>query len=183
MATYRKCTLPALKVTQRPTNRPKSTTLVHRSMSNSSASAECLDPRPSDPSSEVQESLPPLVDMVPDFIEPTEHELSRQSSAAGWNEIRNALRTAVTENAAMPQGQLCIMCAEVACLQCQRCGPQGFFCSQCFPKFHSKVNIFHIPEKWEVRIISDVSHFIKADIDETQNLANIAVPISITAVT
>ena len=149
MASYRKFSLPALKVTRWSAVGPKSTTSVYRRLGN--PTVEVLDQH-LQPGLELQESLPPLVDMVSDCTEPTEHELSCRSSVAGWEEIRDELRTAVTENAAMPQGQLCVKCAEIACIRCQRCGPFGFFCSECFSNVHSEVNLFHIPEKWEVRL-------------------------------
>ena len=155
---YSKFNLPVLKLTHRPTTAPKTVTFVHRS------SSSHLDSVPVDYSG--LDSGPELgtLDHKGCFLEessssglescePTEHELSCKSSVAGWEGIRLKLRTSVTEGAAMPLGQKCIMCEETACYRCQQCGPLGYFCSSCFMKLHSRINIFHVPEQWEVCIL------------------------------
>ena len=58
---------------------------------------------------------------------------------------------AVTESTAMPFDQLCLNCQGTASLRCQRCGPFGSYCLECFNKLHKTVNIFHVAEKFEVR--------------------------------
>lgn len=45
---------------------------------------------------------------MPDEIEePTQHELESRAAMAGWERIRNDLIDVVTEDAAMPVGQVC----------------------------------------------------------------------------
>ena len=66
--------------------------------------------------------------------------------------MRESILALVTEKAALEEGETCIVCAEVASLRCQRCGPLGFFCYQCFINVHSEANLFHVAEKWEVRL-------------------------------
>lgn len=144
---YRRYSLPPLKVTQRPTIGPKTTSSLYRVVNSQG------DPDPAPP---VELHTPSLDDTtatpVPGSLDPTEHELSCRASVTGWEKIRTGIRIAVTENAAMPLGQLCVICDDTACLRCQQCGPLSFFCSQCYMKFHSRVNIFHVAEKWEVII-------------------------------
>lgn len=153
MAAYRKSAVPALKVTRWSTSGEKSTSSVHRRLDNTNTEATSDQPQIPRLGNELQN---PIMDFemmshMQDNSEPTEHELSCLSSVAGWDEIRDKLRTAVTENAAMPQGQICINCAEIAWFRCQRCGPLGYFCSlSCYSHLHSGISLFHVPEKWEV---------------------------------
>ena len=66
------------------------------------------------------------------FHEPTEHELHCKSSVAGWDKIRKEIRMVVTEQAAMDEVQVCLLCGELAYLRCQHCGPFGFFAQNAF---------------------------------------------------
>ena len=72
-----------------------------------------------------------LDSFLPSDSQPTTHELESRASAAGWEKIRRELMTVVTENAAMPIGQVCINCESLASLRCQDCGPLRFFCTRC----------------------------------------------------
>ena len=92
------------------------------------------------------------------FHEPTEHELHCKSSVAGWDKVRKAIQMVVTEQAAMDEVPLCLLCGELANLRCQRCGPLGLFCSKCFLSYHSEANIFHVAEKWEVSNIDILNY-------------------------
>ena len=89
-------------------------------------------------------------DAISEIIEPTGHELESKASAAGWAVVRGGILTAVTEAAAMPLSQICHNCEHSATYRCQQCGPLGYFCEGCFLRSHSSMNIFHVPEKWEV---------------------------------
>ena len=150
---YRRYTLPSLKLTRRPTDGQKCISTIHRGINSCPTQAE-------EPGflhgvhSEESGILPGVSfpsqyqDGASDMIIPTEHELSCRSAVVGWDDIRDAV---VTENAAMPLDQLCRMCEEMSCLRCRFCGPSCFYCSQCFRKNHSDVNLFHVAEQWEVR--------------------------------
>ena len=148
---YRKFSLPPLRVTQRPTAAPKLSTLIQRggrsqAVPDVSTDPEAGDLAPNEPSFENEHNI----GITPDLLEPTEHELGCRSSVAGWDKIRDGIRMAVTENHAMPLGQVCIVCDDPSCLRCQQCGPFAYYCYPCFRKLHGYVNIFHIPEQWEV---------------------------------
>ena len=86
-----------------------------------------------------------------DLIEPTGHELEKQSMVAGWNSIRDEILSAAIEESAMPSNVMCFVCCEaMASLRCRKCGPSGHYCPGCFELCHQRVNIFHVAEKWEV---------------------------------
>ena len=142
---YNRLTLPALKLTKRPTVGSKSVDVLQRS--HPPPATQLLQQASPNPPS-FEELLPSTSGGTG---EPTEHELACRASVAGWKEVQEELRKAVTQSAAMPLGQLCIFCEEAACVRCRQCGPRGFFCSPCFTKMHSNINIFHVPETWEVR--------------------------------
>ena len=86
-----------------------------------------------------------------EVIESTSHELESKASAAGWAVLRSHILAAVTEMAAMPLSQICLLC-QFAFYRCQQCGSLGFYCQDCFLQCHSSVNIFHVPKKWEVTV-------------------------------
>ena len=96
------------------------------------------------------ESLAPQFFPSSDTDEPTTHELESRTSAYAWEKIQSDMLTVITEGAAMPPEQACIYCDSLASFRCQQCGPLGFFCSQCLDSSHKLVNLFHVPEKWEV---------------------------------
>lgn len=147
---YNRFTLLALRLTQRPTFGSKCTSIIHRSLSCSGAGPNDHPESPSSPLAEPQfDEL--FLDPAGTEPESTEHELRCLSSVEGWESIRDGLRKAVTESAAMPLDQRCVNCNEPASLRCQRCGPLGFYCSSCFGMLHCQVNVLHIPEKWEVK--------------------------------
>ena len=151
---YRKVTLPVLKLTHRPTAGRKSSESIHRGIfsqlqnpvepeDNTDYTPPCLD-SPTD-------TATAHCSITDNLVEPTGHELESRSIVAGWDCVRSGIIGAVTEVAAMPIGQLCHICEEAASLRCHRCGPLGFYCPVCFQKCHSRVNIFHVAEKWEVQ--------------------------------
>ncbi len=78
--------------------------------------------------------------------EPTHHELHCKASVKGWSEHRKRLLSVLTEHAAMPLGQLCMMCPNNALYRCK------FYCKECFCTQHKLANYFHVAEKWEVGI-------------------------------
>ena len=79
------------------------------------------------------------------------HAIREQASARAWQEIRPQLLRAAVEASAMPQTQVCIMCTERALYRCCECGSNAYYCQECFKKAHSKVNVFHVGEIWQVK--------------------------------
>ncbi len=54
----------------------------------------------------------------------------------------------------MPINQPCVICETVqASFRCRLCGPCGFFCWECFKSCHKHIQLFHVAEKWEVRLL------------------------------
>lgn len=150
---YRRFSLPSLKLTQRPVLGEKSIHFIKQG-SNSlfqgnkvqgNSGSDCTVDEESSRSLQMTDS-----EGMGDVIEVTSHELESKANAAGWAGVRRGMLTAVTEAAAMPLSQGCLNCDLSALFRCQQCGPLGFFCEECFLKCHSSVNIFHVPEKWEV---------------------------------
>ena len=78
------------------------------------------------------------------------HAVKQQASACAWSQIRSVLRTAVIESSGMPKNQLCISCPEKALYRCIQCGPNSYYCYDCFGGAHKLVNIFHVGELWQV---------------------------------
>lgn len=151
MAT-RKISLPSLKVTRRPSSGKTSVEHYQREVGLSDLQPVLLkDASESNQCTSTKE----LDDMgnsalFSDLEEPTGHELESRASIAGWDSVRRAIRTAVTEMAAMPLSQICLCCDTPASMRCKRCGPKGYYCQECFIRCHSEVNFFHVAEKWEV---------------------------------
>ena len=87
------------------------------------------------------------------FPEPTLHELQSKASIAGWKKLRKQMILTAVERSAMPVDQLCFLCGEIAVFRCQECGPLAYFCYKCLCAQHEKANFFHVPEKWEVRLV------------------------------
>ena len=82
--------------------------------------------------------------------DPTTHELERKASVAAWEDVRESFLHVFTESFAMKIGQECLNCKKEAGLRCLGCGPAAFFCEDCFSDLHMVVNIFHVPERWQV---------------------------------
>ena len=81
------------------------------------------------------------------------HAIKQKAATAAWEKIRPTLLTVAVENSAMPSEQNCINCAiSHATCRCVRCGPWVYYCHDCYVLAHSKVNLFHTGEVWEVRV-------------------------------
>ena len=149
---YRRLSLPSLRITHRPVLGEKSVHYSHQGLPNTLKKQETNRSGYTD--DESWETLDGETESViyPDseVIESTSHELESKASAAGWAVLRSHMLSAVTEMAAMPLSQICLHCDQFAFYRCQQCGPLGFYCQDCFLQCHSSVNIFHVPEKWEV---------------------------------
>ena len=66
--------------------------------------------------------------------------------------LPSTVKAAVEENA-MPAGQCCIYCPECATHCCTQCAPWAYYYDQCFDEAHSKINLFHTGEVWEVGLL------------------------------
>ena len=81
---------------------------------------------------------------------PSLHEMREKAAVEGWSHVRLALLKTTVEGNSMPTDQTCILCGCEATHRCLNCGPQAYFCAQCFGDAHSKMNMFHVGEIWEV---------------------------------
>lgn len=50
---------------------------------------------------------------------------------------------------AMPIDQTCLCCSKVADFRCRECGPLVYYCYDGLLKQHTRINHFHVAEKWE----------------------------------
>ena len=82
------------------------------------------------------------------------HEVLQRASVDSWNKIRSNLLSCCLEAYAMPNNQQCVICTELATHRCVQCGPCSYFCSACFNEAHSKRNLFHSGEIWEVQLFA-----------------------------
>ena len=147
------------KLTQRPASGGKYVSFIERGTTTLQGSEEVRGSNGSqcNESSARESDHASFADIADEVNEPTGYELENRAYIAGWTAIRDGIQTAVTEAAAMPVSQMCINdCGKLASLRCQSCGPLAYFCESCFSRNHSTVNIFHVPEKWEVIIIMAV---------------------------
>ena len=69
---------------------------------------------------------------------------------AAWGQARSALLKAVVESNAMPEDQCCISCSYSVTYRCVQCASWAYYCHQCFSDAHSRINLFHTGEVWEV---------------------------------
>ena len=150
MATKRVC-LPALKVTRRPAHSKKSVSYFRRKASGLAIVRK--SERQSGHGGLVETSSLEDCQFSPSSAsqEPTGHEIDSKAVITGWEKIRHKIRTAVTESAALPILQACLLCEASATMRCKQCGPKGYYCLECFLTSHSSVNIFHVAEIWKVR--------------------------------
>ena len=83
-------------------------------------------------------------------FEPSLHRIAQEAAVTNWNTVRPAILKAAIESSALPSNQYCCLCSNEATFRCLQCSPSGYFCHQCFGDIHSKINIFHIGEVFEV---------------------------------
>ena len=82
---------------------------------------------------------------------PNLYSVKQKVASDSWKAMREAIRNVCVEGAALPDGQLCVIClSDEATLWCVRCGASAYYCNDCWMSSHSKVNIFHIPQVWAV---------------------------------
>ena len=140
----------------------RSTSIIHRGLRAESSSQEPCSTKLEEPS-QTTETEPVVIkektflasdfDDFPSEDEPTHHELQKKANVEGWEQLRSRLLSVATECNAMPLGQLCLLCPNLANVRCQECGPSIFYCSKCFSSYHKSANFFHVAEKWEVILI------------------------------
>ena len=152
--TSRRLSLPSLKLTRRPAFGKTSVEFLQREVGLTDSTipevASKLDPDHCESASTwtVNQDTTKF-----DLVEPTDHELESRASVAGWKCVRQKMLGIVTEMAAMPLSQVCLHCEALASIRCRQCGTKGFYCQECFLRYHSEVNVFHMAEKWEVSVL------------------------------
>ena len=145
MAFYKRFKLPPLKVSTNVSGSVSTSVARRRSHWNE----ELSESRPTAiESTTCGNEQPESVDS--DTIEPTLHELERQSAARGWEQLRRSLLLAAVESGTLPLDCKCVMCSGLGIIRCLDCGPGVHYCEKCFRNQHEKTNVFHIAEKWEV---------------------------------
>ena len=165
MAWRMKLKLPSFKVTQRCTGSGVARSLVPRGRTNppvqvgdeNRSNSQALD---SVDNAESDDDVPGL-DSLWDFnevhskitVEPSLHEIKQKGSVQAWANIRPTITKATVECGAMHSKQCCLLCGSEALYRCIQCAPWAHYCSTCFSNVHSKVNIFHVGEIWEVRYV------------------------------
>lgn len=82
---------------------------------------------------------------------PSLYSVKQRISSDAWEGVRELLRMACVESHILPENQVCVACSSTeANIWCRRCGANAFFCEECWRASHERVNIFHVPEFWEV---------------------------------
>ena len=108
----RRVSLPVIKLTRRPAVGEKSMEFIHADIPTEST---CVPSETVDKGNEEQGVTQDPSELDPflpcstsdDTSEPTLHELESRASAAGWDKIRKEIIDVLTENAAIPVGQVC----------------------------------------------------------------------------
>lgn len=82
------------------------------------------------------------------------YSIKQKSTVAAWELVRGDLLHCAVECFSMPNEQLCMNCSSLADTRCIQCGPRAFYCSECCIDAHSKINLFHTPELWQVKVLT-----------------------------
>ena len=144
--------LPPFKVTQRT-----GAGVVCRSLPRGRKDAEVVEAKTSDSVIENQKE-DGLVEMVTDDsssdcqqeFDVSLHAIKQKAATEAWSHVRSALLRAAVESSAMPADQHCINCSDHATHRCLQCAPCAYYCKECFKAAHSRINLFHTGEIWEV---------------------------------
>lgn len=153
MAARLKLKLPALKVTQRSTTGETVRRDIPRGCISSIHSDDNSSLVETSDNIGVQEATEGAIDDDSTYVtldEPSLHKISQEASVASWNKIRPAILRAAIESSAMPPNEQCCMCTAEAEYRCLQCSSTSYFCRGCFCELHSKINLFHTGEVWEV---------------------------------
>lgn len=141
--------LPALKVTKRPAYGKKALKYLERTIDYNSVPVPSESVKKDFLDFATEENL--LVsNSSSTSSEPTCYLLESKASTAAWATIRGSIEKAIVEREVLPHLQTCLNCPEPASIRCKRCGPECYFCEDCFLNLHRKVNIFHVAEIWKV---------------------------------
>ena len=90
-------------------------------------------------------------DFTTDDALPSLHQIHHKQSVQAWRNMRQELLKISIETEAMPENEQCYVCLkEVATMRCLQCSSRLYHCSTCFNSLHSRTNIFHRAEVWEV---------------------------------
>lgn len=152
MAYHRKLKLCSLKVTHHSL---KETREVHRGQVDNADTCSIELPEHTSmaatPESEHTDELSTdMPDLYNEDDDPTLHELHQKATVSAWENLRSNILAIATESGAMPFEQVCMVCNTSAKFKCERCGPNIFYCFNCFCKQHETANFFHVAEEWEV---------------------------------
>ncbi|KAK3731075.1 hypothetical protein QZH41_007964 [Actinostola sp. cb2023] len=90
------------------------------------------------------------------IINPTSSKdyFRKTNKYVNWQNVSGKLFSAFVEGSAMPDGAICIVCAErhehkLATVRCSECGPCQLFCSDCAAELHRYRNQFHVLDLWQ----------------------------------
>ena len=78
------------------------------------------------------------------------HAIKQRTATEAWEHVCSTMLKAVVESNTMPADQCCINCSNCAIICCVQCAPWAFYCQKCFGVAHSRINIFHTGQVWEV---------------------------------
>ena len=78
------------------------------------------------------------------------HEIAQKQAVESWAKMRPQLLNMAIQCDALPVDQRCLFCAEEFLYRCLQCGPQVFYCRDCFEQAHNRTNLFHVGEVWDV---------------------------------
>ena len=144
--------LPRFRVHQRASGFEKRS-IVSRGQKVNTSSANAIGNAspPDDNEADLHEhSYSPIEDQDSSHTDPSLHEIKQSANVEAWSKVRSTLLKAATESQSMPNEQQCALCQTQATYRCVECGPLVYFCSTCLGVAHSKTNLFHTPELWEV---------------------------------
>lgn len=152
MAWRIKLNLPTFKVHQRATGSNKRTVCIPRGVNESKPDGDLSIVTELHEVEKSVESAPDgcTSDADLEFFQPSLHAIKQAANVKSWEKIRSSLLWVVTESQSMPVDQHCVFCPTLAKYRCLECGPIAYFCSECLGEYHSKINIFHTPEVWDV---------------------------------
>jgi hypothetical protein len=83
------------------------------------------------------------MDIDIDEPESTNYQQKQEKLAANWNIILEDIYCLMLNNDATSGNPVCFNCNNIAILKCMDCGPNIFYCDDCFNHFHNKINLFH----------------------------------------
>jgi hypothetical protein len=75
--------------------------------------------------------------------EQTNYQHRQNKLATNWMRILDDVYRLMLDNESISGNPACFNCNDAATLKCMDCGPNIFYCDDCFNYFHSKINLFH----------------------------------------